>query len=230
MIFLAPFSVGRHGVSQAPHAILAARNGETYYHKEMVELPVHHYDAGVTANNLHTLLKGRTNYLVLGGDHSITMGVLRARAEEGPVHLVLYDAHSDDYDDDTVQSVHPLHSGNWVRLAWEEGLVSGVTWYNYRGMKFAKQFGNVKHNGAERVHVSVDIDVLAPAEYGCATPYPEVGGPTLERLLQDIGSLRFRDASVTADLVEYDPTRDAGFVGAYAASKLTTALLDLIHA
>lgn len=227
MILLAPFSVGRHGVSLAPHTILAVRNGQTYYHKEIVELPVHHHDASITANNLHKLLKGKGNYLVLGGDHSITLGILRARAEEGPVHLVLFDAHSDDYKVDSMESVHPVHSGNWLLCAIEEGLVSGVSWYNYRGLKFTTL---PKGKPEGRVHISVDIDVLDPREIAWATPYPEVGGCSLKQLLEDLNGLRLNGASVTADLVEYDPTRDNGMIGAQVAAAITTTLLGLIAA
>lgn len=229
MIFLAPFSVGRHGVSQAPHTILGVRNGETFYHSLIAEIPVHHHDASVTATNIHKLLRGRSKYLVLGGDHSITLGILRARAEEGPVHLVMFDAHSDDYDSAEVQRVHPVHSGNWLRIAKEEHLITGVSWFNYRGLKFHHDYGTTKVAGAKRVHVTVDIDVVNPMEIGWATPFPTVGGCSLERLLDDIKALRLPDGS-TADLVEYDPARDHSRVGGQACSLITTALLEAIGA
>lgn len=235
MIFLAPFGVGRHSVSQAPHSILAYRNGETIYHKAIAELPVHHYDAGVTANNLHRLLvKQSSPYLVLGGDHSITLGILRARYEQdGPVHLVMFDAHSDDYTMEEADSVHPLNAGNWLRFALEEELLSGITWYNYRGMTLQHKPIPIK-SSKTNVHITVDLDVLTPSEYGWAAQFPEPGGCTLSRLESDIrnvGGVKLGSgAKVTADLVEYDPTKDATKAGAWACSRIVDALKSVIDA
>jgi arginase family enzyme len=225
-ILLAPFSVGRHGVSQAPHTILGIRNGETFYHKRIAELPVHHHDAMVTAQNLEQSLAGKSNYLVLGGDHSITLGILRARAAEDlPVHLVMFDAHSDDYTDPLVEKVHPLHSGNWFKHAHEEGLCESVSWFSYRG----EGSQGIPYDIDGHLHISVDLDVLKPEEIGWATPYPEVGGCSLARLIKDLNGLYdYGFTSVTADLVEYDPTRDHGQVGGQVASRLVTVLERLV--
>lgn len=228
MIYLAPFSVGRHGSSQAPHTILGIRNGETIYHPRIVEIPVHHHDATATASNIEKVLLGKDKYLVLGGDHSITTGIVRARASEGPIHIVMFDAHTDDYESDEVDGVLPLHSGNWLKVVQEEGLVSGVSMFTHRGKVPAEYNKPVPKFG--RVHVTVDIDVVTPSEIGYATAYPEAGGCTLKRLLDDIESLQLGSAVVTADFVEYDPTRDATQAGGFASSKIVSALLGLIEA
>lgn len=228
MIYLAPFSVGRHGASQAPHTILGIRNGETHYHPKIVEIPVHHHDPQATSRNVEKVLIGKANYLVIGGDHSITAGIVRARAQEGPVHVVMFDAHTDDYESEYVDSVLPLHSGNWLKVVQDENLVSGITMVTHRGKVPKEYSAPVPKFG--RVHVTVDIDVVTPADIGYATAYPEAGGCSLKRLLDDLKELNLGTASVTADFVEYDPTRDANQAGGFASSKIVSALLDIIGA
>lgn len=228
MIYLAPFSIGRHGASQAPHTILGIRNGETHYHPRIVEIPVNHHDAKVTNENIEKVLQNKDKYLVLGGDHSITTGIIRARATEGPVHIVMFDAHTDDYESDYVDNVLPLHSGNWLKVVQDENLVSGISMFTHRGKVPSEYNKPIPKFG--RVHVTIDIDVVTPSEIGYATAYPEAGGCTLKRLLDDIESLNLGSASVTADFVEYDPTRDATQAGGFASSKIVSALLTLIGA
>lgn len=228
-IFLAPFSDGMHGVSQAPHTILGIRNGQMKYHKRIAEIAVSHLDAEATVDNMRLALRTQpAPYLVLGGNHAITLGILRARFEQsGPTHVVLFDAHTDVYDMPVVEKTRPLHHGNWLRIAQNEGIVSGVTWYNYRGNKWPTKYPKPVGN----VHVTVDIDVLEPSEYGWAATYPEQGGCTLQRLCDDITRLSLDGCEVTADFVEYNPERDTpNRIGGQASSSVVSALLDAIGA
>ena len=227
MIVLAPFSCGRHGASQAPHHILAYRNGESKYHPLIAEAPIHHHDALATSKNIEKVLADQSNYLVLGGDHSITDGIIRARAKDGKVHIVLFDAHTDDYHDEKIVSAKPLHSGNWLKRIIDDGLVSGVTMFDgNRGGVPKKYQKKIPTTG--RVHVTVDIDVLAVSEIGSATDYPELGGYKIEELINKIDSLNLSGADVTADYTEYDPTKDVTGVGAWCSSKIVDSLLSII--
>lgn len=229
-IFLAPFSDGMHGISQAPHTILGIRNGQMKQHLKMAEIPVAHLNAEDTTENIHAVLRRyKEPYLVLGGNHVITLGILRARYEQsGPVHVILFDAHSDDYESAIVEKARPLHHGNWLKFAQNEGLVSGVSWYNYRGSKWKTK--SLKPTTGP-VHVTVDIDVLEPSEYGWASTYPELGGCSLNVLIRDIIQLPLKNCDVTADFVEYNPERDTpNKIGGQAASHIVTTLLDIIGA
>lgn len=218
-VFLAPWSDGRRGAEQAPHTILAIRNGRGHYHPAVAEIPVQSFDPHEVVDNVHRSLVGRSDYVVIGGEHTITLGVLRAR---GPAHLVLFDAHSDDYHD---LDNRPLNCGNWLATAKNEGLVDGVTWINYRDHK-QPIIPQAKH-----YHVSVDVDVLAPGEIGWATAYPALGGCWLSELVNDISSLALLPSdSITADLVEYVPMLDtANRVGGNAAAEILGALLSVVH-
>lgn len=60
--------------------------------------------------------------LVLGGDHLMTLGALRAQARKhGPLGLLVLDAHPDAADGAAWGT--PFHHGTWMRLAIEENLV-----------------------------------------------------------------------------------------------------------
>lgn len=64
--------------------------------------------------------------LVLGGDHLLTLGALRAHAEaHGPLGLLHFDAHPDAGDAATAAALwgSPSHHGTWLRQALEEGLL-----------------------------------------------------------------------------------------------------------
>lgn len=60
--------------------------------------------------------------LLLGGDHLMTLGALRALApQHGPVGLLHFDAHPDAGQGENWGTAH--HHGTWVRAAIEEGLL-----------------------------------------------------------------------------------------------------------
>ncbi len=229
MILLAPFSCGRHGASQAPHHILAFRNGEAKHHPLIAELPIDHHNAETTSKNISSVLTGKKNYLVLGGDHSITEGIVRARAKTGKVHIVLFDAHTDDYVDKIIDKSKPLHSGNWLARLQKDNLISGVTMFDGNRNSVPKKYQKPIPNKG-MIHVTVDIDVLSVSEIGIATDYPELGGFTTQKLVEKINSLNISNASVTADYTEYDPTKDLTGIGAWSSSRIVDALLNIIDA
>src|SRR5918999_1510558 len=94
---------------------------------------VDHGDLAVTPGNaertagqihagLRPLLAEGVTPLVLGGDHSIVLGELRAHAEQaGPLGLVLLDAHADTWD--SYYGERYFH-GTPFRRAVEEGLLA----------------------------------------------------------------------------------------------------------
>ena len=62
-----------------------------------------------------------TRTLTAGGDHLITLPILRALAADGPVGLIQFDAHSDT--NDSYFGGHKYTHGTWLRRAIEEGLI-----------------------------------------------------------------------------------------------------------
>ena len=192
--------------------------------------------------------------IVLGGDHSIVLGELRAQAaEHGPMALVLLDAHADTWDQ--YYGERYFH-GTPFRRALEEGLLdparstlAGMRGPLYeaadlqvpRDMGFELITGDElvsmsAHEYGERVrarlgsgpvYLSFDIDVLDPAS-APGTGTPEVAG------LQPREALAFLRAlagiSFTGfDVVEVAPPYDSpGQVTALNAAAVAYDLLALL--
>jgi agmatinase len=192
--------------------------------------------------------------LVLGGDHSIVLGELRAQAAvHGPVALVLLDAHADTWDQ--YYGERYFH-GTPFRRALEEGLLdpSRSTLAGMRGPLYSaadlqapREMGFEVIDGEELVtlspdqygervrarlgdgpvYLSFDIDVLDPA-FAPGTGTPEVAGlQPREALgfLRALGGISFSGF----DLVEVSPPYDApGQVTALHAAAVAYDLLALL--
>ncbi len=199
------------------------------------------------------LVAGGVIPLAVGGDHSITLPILRRlAARHGPLGLVHFDAHPDTWDE-YFGSKH-FH-GTTFRRAVEEGVVDGrrVIQIGIRGPLYAEddfdfhrehgleaiRVEAVKERGtawvAERlqrlaggpVYCSFDIDAVDPA-YAPATGTPEVGGLTSWEALVLVRALR-GIRLVGADLVEVSPLYDGpGQITSLLAANLVFELLSLM--
>ncbi len=181
--------------------------------------------------------------LAVGGDHSVSLPILRAVAKDrAPLGLVHIDAHCDTGED---YAGSRFHHGAPFRRAAEEGLIDpkrtvqiGIrsTLSELDQWKFSRTSGmrvmmieEVYKRGiagaiaeARRVvgdkpcYITFDIDSVDPA-FAPGTGTPEIGGLTsLEALLlvRGLSGLNV----VSADLVEvapaYDPTNNTAFLAA----------------
>lgn len=191
--------------------------------------------------------------IIMGGDHSITLGHLRAAAEKyGPIALVHFDSHGDTWDDYFGEKY--MH-GTPFRRAVEEGLIDtnhsiqvGMRGplYGPEDIEDARDLGfevipmnEVRKIGfnkvIERIHqragdkmvfVSYDIDFLDPA-YAPGTGTPEVGGPTSHEALEYVRKLDGLDI-IGFDLVEVLPTYDSDKITAAAASAIMFEMISLV--
>jgi agmatinase len=191
--------------------------------------------------------------VVLGGDHSVVLGELRAHAAvHGPVGVVLLDAHADTWDQ--YYGERYFH-GTPFRRAVEEGLVdpgrsllAGMrgSLYAPSDLDAARELGFEIVPGDElralapseygarvraRVgdgpaYLSFDIDVLDPA-YAPGTGTPEVAGLLPHEalsLLRALAGLRFTGG----DVVEVSPPYDGpGQVTALHGAAVAYELLAL---
>lgn len=191
--------------------------------------------------------------VTLGGDHTITLPILRAmHAQHGPIGLVHVDAHADV--NDTMFGEKIAH-GTPFRRAVEEGLLDckrvvqiGLRGTGYQAEDFdwcreqgfqvvqAEECWNrslaplmreaVQRVGGGPVYLSFDIDGLDPS-FAPGTGTPEIGGLTVMQGLEIIRSLRGLDL-VGADLVEvsppYDPNGMTALVGANLAYEMLCVL------
>jgi len=192
--------------------------------------------------------------LILGGDHSIVLGELRAQAAvHGPVGLVLLDAHADTWDQYYGEK---YFHGTPFRRAVEEGLLepSRSLLAGMRGPLYAAsdvkqpremgfevltseelqaltpaQYGELvrRRIGDGPVYMSFDIDVLDPA-FAPGTGTPEVAGLYPREALAFLRSLAGISFS-GFDLVEVSPPYDsAGQVTALHAAAVAYEMLALL--
>ncbi len=191
--------------------------------------------------------------VAMGGDHSITLPILRAMAgKHGPVALVHVDAHADVNDE--MFGERETH-GTVFRRAYEEGLIVadktfqiGIRGSGYAASDFTEAQGwgftqfpawdlwqqNLteigsrirKTIGDHPVYVTYDIDSLDPA-YAPGTGTPEIGGLTTPQALQLIHALQGMNV-VGCDLVEVSPPYDPSGNTALTAANLLFELLCIL--
>jgi agmatinase len=190
--------------------------------------------------------------VALGGDHSITLPLLRALAKRrGPPALVHFDAHVDTWPDSFGQA---YGHGSVFYHAIEEGLVDprrmvqiGIRspvprevhdWTAARGVTtitahdvhqtgpaaIAGRIGEIV--GDAPVYLSIDIDVLDPA-FAPGTGTPEIGGLAswqAQAILRRLQALRF----VGMDLVEVAPAYDVAEITALAGATMAWEYICLL--
>jgi guanidinopropionase len=180
--------------------------------------------------------------LSAGGDHSISLPILRAIAADRPVGMVHIDAHTDTCDEELGSR---FTHGTPFRRAVEEGLLDaqrtvqigirgaqsseeGWAFSLESGMRviFIEEFSEV---GVEKVidelrritgdgptYVSFDVDSLDPA-FAPGTGTPEVGGLTTveaQRLLRGLRGLNLIGGDVVEVSPPFDPSGNTALVGA----------------
>jgi guanidinobutyrase len=181
--------------------------------------------------------------MTMGGDHTLTLPILRAVAERhGPVGLIHVDAHADINEK---MFGEEIAHGTPFRRAYEEGLIApkrvwqvGLRGTGYTAEDFNEARGwgfnvvqaeAIWHRslaplaaeiraamGQGPVYLTYDIDSLDPA-YAPGTGTPEIAGLTTPQAVELIRGLRGLDF-VGADLVEvsppYDPSGNTALTGA----------------
>ncbi len=189
----------------------------------------------------------------IGGDHSITLPILRAIAQKhGPVALVHVDAHADVNDD--MFGERETH-GTVFRRAYEEKLIQpdktyqvGLRGTGYSADDFKEAAGwgfqqfvapelwhrSLSGLGAEirrdigdrPVYITYDIDSLDPA-YAPGTGTPEIGGLTTPQAMELIRALRGINV-VGFDLVEVSPPYDTSGNTALTAANIFYEMLCIL--
>jgi len=180
----------------------------------------------------------------LGGDHSITLPLLRAHAKRhGPLALLQIDAHTDTWpDDDPARVDH----GTLTYKAVKEGLIDtgasvhvgirtvvednlGIEVFDARAVhelgaaEIAKRVQEIL--GDVPVYLSFDIDALDPA-FAPGTGTPVWGGLSSAQaaiLLRDMAGINL----VGGDVVEVSPPFDHGQITAVAGAHVAMELLCL---
>ncbi len=191
--------------------------------------------------------------LALGGDHTITLPILRAmKKKHGALGLVHIDAHADVNDEMFGERV--TH-GTPFRRAVEEGLIEGARvvqiglratgyaaddfdWPRAQGFRVVEAgdcwnrsleplMAEVREQlGDGPTYISFDIDGLDPA-FAPGTGTPEIGGLTSAQGLEIIRGCRGLDV-VGGDLVEVSPPYDTSGNTSLVAANLLYEMLCVL--
>lgn len=194
--------------------------------------------------HIGTILQAGAGAITLGGDHFITLPILRAHAaHHGPLGVIQFDAHSDLWPDDDPSRID---HGTMMYKAVREGLVDparsvqigirtecadmlGMNWISARTVHergpaaVAADARAIVGNGP--TYVTFDIDALDPA-YAPGTGTPVWGGLhswQAAAILRDLAGITM----VGGDIVEVSPPYDTTGATAIAGAHVATELICL---
>ncbi|WP_424945606.1 agmatinase [Candidatus Spongiihabitans sp.] len=196
--------------------------------------------------HIETILNTDTAVLSLGGDHFVTLPILRAHVKKhGPVSLLHFDAHTDTWQDEAGRIDH----GTMFFHAVKEGLVIpeqsvqvGIRTTNDAPLGFnifhadwihehsaAELLANIKNILADRkTYLTFDIDCVDPA-FAPGTGTPVCGGLSSAQVLRILRGLRGMNL-IGMDLVEVSPPYDHAEITALLAAFIAYDFIALYAA
>lgn len=195
--------------------------------------------------------------LTAGGDHLITLPIMRALAKERPLGMVHFDAHTDTWD--RYFGDHFYTHGTPFRRAIEEGLLDpkrtvqiGIRgalygeadndWGDKQGIRvitidefYEMGVDNViaearRIVGDGATYISFDVDGLDPV-YAPGTGTPEIGGFTTfeaQRMLRGLQGLDLVGGDVVEVAPPFDPSGNTAIVGATMMFEILCVLADAV--
>lgn len=207
-------------------------------HEELFDQVAHHYEK--------LLIAGKT-ILSFGGDHFVTLPLLRAHSKvHGKLAMIHFDAHTDTYEEEGSKYNH----GSMFYHAPREGIIDaeksiqvGIrTEYTDSKHQFEVISAAIANDlSAEQIidqirtrvgdspcYLTFDIDCLDPA-YAPGTGTPVVGGLTTDRALKIIRGLVGINL-MGMDIVEVAPSYDHAEITALAAATLGLEMLYVLAA
>ena len=198
------------------------------------------FPAALTAH-IQTILAAGAGSIALGGDHFVTLPILRAYAEKfGPLGVIHFDAHSDLWPDDDMSRID---HGTMLYKAVKTGLVDparsvqiGIRTVtdDYLGIHViparevheagpAAAVANAKSIvGDGPTYVTFDIDALDPA-FAPGTGTPVWGGLhswQAAAMLRDLAGINMVGGDVVEVSPPYDTTGATAIAGAHVAHEL----------
>ncbi|MGI9310469.1 MAG: agmatinase, partial [bacterium] len=194
----------------------------------------------------NAIIDGGAAMLALGGDHFMTLPILRAHAKRhGRLSLLHFDAHTDTWEDEDGRIDH----GTMFFHAVKEGLVAparsaqvGIRTTNDAPMGFnifdadwvhahgvaATAEAIARIVGDHKTYITFDIDCVDPA-FAPGTGTPVCGGLSSTQALQTLRALRGINV-VGMDVVEVSPPYDHGEITALLAATIAYDMICLYAA
>jgi agmatinase len=176
---------------------------------------------GQIAEGLAEVVGAGVTPIVLGGDHSIVLGELRAHAAvHGPVALVLLDAHADTWD--SYYGERYFH-GTPFRRAMEEGLLAPErsTLAGMRGPLYAAADLDEPRRWGFEILTCDALRALSPGDYGRLVRDRAGDGPLYLSFDIDVIDPAFAPATGTPEVAGLLPHEALGFLRALAGLSFT---------
>ena len=260
-------TTNRPGARHGPREVRNASSLIRLYHPVSLKSPYDHFnvadigDCPVNPADLQDSLNKIENYyneiiksnvipLSIGGDHLVSLPILRALAKKGPVALFQFDSHSDTWD--SYFGGYKYTHGTPFRRAVEENLIDPrkyvmlgirgslydpddmkwardqgitiITIDEYYEMGFKKSMEVVKDIlGNTPTYLTFDIDGIDPT-YAPGTGTPEVGGFNVREAQLIIRKLNKIDF-IGADVVEVSPPFDLNNMTSLAGATIAFEIL-----
>ncbi|MGL4346300.1 MAG: agmatinase [Cellulosilyticaceae bacterium] len=183
--------------------------------------------------SIQTIVCDSKKPLVIGGEHLISLPVIRALHEKySDLHIIHFDAHTDLRDD---YMGEPLSHATVIRRAWDlvgdnrifqfgirSGTRSEFDWAKSHTYLEPFEVTTVSQIAqslqGKPVYLTIDLDVLDPSVFS-GTGTPEPGGITMKQLLNALHGLNGINL-VGADVVELAPHYDSSDVSTAVACKV----------
>lgn len=185
------------------------------------------------------ILKDGKRPFMLGGEHLVTLGAVRAAVKKFPdLHILHFDAHADLRDDYLGQKLshacvlrrcHELvGDGKIYQFGIRSGDKSEFEWgkehvftrlFDFEGLD-----GALRALAGKPVYLTVDLDVLDPSVFpGTGTPEP--GGVSFDALRKAVTDACGALNVVAADVNELSPHYDASGASTAVACKIVREML-----
>lgn len=187
------------------------------------------------------ILQAKKLPLMIGGEHLVTLGAVRAASEAFPgLKMIHFDAHTDLRE---AYLGERFSHATVIKRCWELLGDKNIYQYGIRSGErseflWAKEHTHlqkfnldtlsnaIEEIGSAPVYLTIDLDVLDPSEFP-GTGTPEAGGVTFTDLLNALISLSNLNI-VGADLNELAPIYDIGGASTSLACKILRELLLIV--
>ena len=193
-------------------------------------------------NHTRKILDSGKLPLMIGGEHLVTLGAVRAVYEKYPdLHVIHFDAHADlrdEYLGATLSHASVIHrvwdmvgddkiyqfgirSGERAEFEWGKNHVKTQK-FNFDGLD-----GVIERLKGKPVYFTIDLDVLDPSVFP-GTGTPEAGGVSFTELLDAI--LKVSKLNIVGmDINELSPMLDASGASTAVALKVMRELLIAVY-
>lgn len=181
---------------------------------------------------------------IIGGDHSITLPILRSyKARKKPINLIQFDAHTDNYINrfESALPIEQISHANFINQVIKEELVEEITQIGIRGLGNVSTHtqglnivtayeldANFHIERNSEIYISIDVDVLDP-QIMMATGHPVPHGLSLHQLYQNLDFFFSNYHVIGIDLVEFNPAKSRGNYDTDVCLELVLFLIDSLN-